>query len=176
MGSVCVESEGKDRGTTVRVELPRAGAEDVQPAGSRIPPSADLKGVEVVVVDDDDATVQAIGLALGKTGAICRLATSVRRRCASSSGEHPTSLVSDIGLPDRNGFDLIRSVRGMDEPNRSVLAIAVTGLVDPEERRLIRRAGFDSYLAKPVAPDVVIDRMLHLRSLQAATSPRHAGC
>jgi PAS domain S-box-containing protein len=166
-GTVRIESEGRDRGTTVEVDLPRSRATAPEAAGVE---RADLKGLEVVVVDDDDPTVQALGLALGRVGAICRLATSVPEALRLFEGGTPDLLVSDIGLPDRDGFDLIRSLRALDEPVRSVLAIAVTGLVEPEEQRRIRRAGFDAYLAKPVAPDVVIDRMIRLRALQLAQS------
>ncbi len=169
-GIVRVESEGEGRGTTVRVELPKPGGAATESGkGATVPP--DLSGVEVVVVDDDVATVEAIGVALGKVGAIPRLATSVPEALLYLERGTPDVLVSDIGLPDRDGFDLIRSVRALGSENRSILAIAVTGLVGPEERRRIRRAGFDAYLSKPVGPDVVIDRIIKLRAREAATSP-----
>lgn len=168
-GVVRVESDGENLGTTVRVELPKPGADVVAAAGASEPP--DLSGVEVVVVDDDAATVDAIGAALTRLGAIPRLAKSVPEALLFLERGRPDVLISDIGLPDRDGFDLIRTVRGLGDPNRSILAIAVTGLAGPDERRRIRRAGFDSYLAKPVAPDVVIDRIVRLRMLEAATIP-----
>ena len=169
-GVVQVESEGEDRGTTVRVELPKPGGVVTEAEGAiAVPP--DLSGVEVVVVDDDVPTVDAIGSALAKVGAIPRLAKSVSEALLFLERGTADVLVSDIGLPDRDGFDLIRSVRSLGDANRSILAIAVTGLAGPEERRRIRRAGFDSYLAKPVGPDVVIDRIVKLRALQAAPNP-----
>jgi PAS domain S-box-containing protein len=168
-GGVTVHSDGRNRGTRVRVELPRDTGP--APAAAPSPPGDDLRGVEVVVVDDDATTVQAIGMALARSGAICRLCTSVSEALSFFERGTPDALISDIGLPDRNGFDLIRSVRMLGEPQRSVLAIAVTGLVDPAERKLIRRAGFDTYIAKPVAPEVVIDRLVRLRALQALPEP-----
>jgi CheY-like chemotaxis protein len=123
------------------------------------------------VVDDDEATVQAIGVALGRAGAIARLARSVPEALLLFERGAPDVLVSDIGLPDRDGFDLLRAVRDRGEASPSLLTIAVTGLAGPEERRRIRRAGFHSYLAKPVGPDVVIDRIASLRALQAAATP-----
>jgi PAS domain S-box-containing protein len=171
-GVVRVESEGENRGTSVRVELPKAGrALTEAPAEGASAVAPDLTGVEVVVVDDDVATVDAIGAALSKAGAIPRLAKSVPEALLFLERGTPDVLVSDIGLPDRDGFDLIRAVRGLGEAHRSILAIAVTGLAEPEERRRIRRAGFDSYLSKPVGPDVVIDRIVKLRALEAATTP-----
>jgi CheY-like chemotaxis protein len=170
-GVVRVESQGVARGTSVHVELPKAGESLPLVEGADAAQRPDLGGVEVVVVDDDDATVQAIGVALGKAGALARLAKSVPEALRFIERGMPDVLVSDIGLPDRDGFDLIRSTRGLGEAGRSLLAIAVTGLAGPEERRRIRRAGFDAYLAKPVGAEVVIDRIARLRALQAAASP-----
>ncbi len=85
----------------------------------------------------------------------------------------PDALISDIGLPDRDGFDLIRSIRSSDAPNRGVLAIAVTAVSDREERKRIFRAGFDSYLAKPVEPQAVLRRLSEMRQrLAEKTTPR----
>jgi PAS domain S-box-containing protein len=169
-GVVRVESEGEGRGTTVRVELPKPGGTVTGAAeASAAPP--DLSGVEVLVVDDHVATLEAIGAALAKLGAIPRLAKSVPEALLFLERGAPDVLVSDIGLPDRDGFDLIRNVRAPGSASRSVLAIAVTGLAGPEERRRIRRAGFDSYLAKPVGTDLVIDRIVKLRALEAAPGP-----
>ena len=168
-GGVRVESDGEGRGTTVRVELPKPGA-SVTGSADAPPAPPDLSGVEVVVVDDDAATVEAIGVALSKVGAIPRLAKSVPEALLLLERGTADVLVSDIGLPDRDGLDLIRAVRGSSHGSRSILAIAVTGLAGPEERRRIRRAGFDAYLAKPVGPDVVIDRIVKLRALEAAPS------
>jgi len=170
-GHVRVESAGENRGTTVQVELPKAGAVLTDGAADEPAESPDLSGVEVVVVDDDPPTLDAIGVALGKVGAIPRLASSVSEALLFLERGGPDVLVSDIGLPDRDGFDLIRAVRGLGDTTRSILAIAVTGLAAPEERRRIRRAGFDAYLAKPVSPDAVIDRIVKLRALEAAPSP-----
>jgi PAS domain S-box-containing protein len=169
-GAVRVDSEGASRGTRVTVELPKPAAAPAEAAAKSASPP-DLSGVEVVVVDDDAATVDAIGAALAKAGALARLAKSVPEALLHLERGTPDVLVSDIGLPDRDGLDLIRTVRGLDSPRRRILAVAVTGLASPEERRRIRRAGFDSYLAKPVAPDAVIDRIVKLRALEAAAAP-----
>ena len=169
-GVVRVESEGEGRGTRVCIELRKAGAWDAPAEAEDADAPPDLGGVEVVVVDDDDATVQALGVALGKAGAIPRLAKSVPDALYWLERGAPEVLVSDIGLPERDGFDLIRVVRG-SERGRSLLAIAVTGLAGAEERRRIRRAGFDAHLAKPIAPDLVVARLARLRALEAAASP-----
>jgi len=169
-GVVRVESEGEGHGTTVSVELPKAGGVLTQSESARTE-RPDLEGVQVVVVDDDAATLNAIGAALGKAGALPRLAESVAEAMLVVERGAADVLVSDIGLPDRDGFELIRSVRELGEAGRSMLAIAVTGLAEPAERRRILRAGFDCHLAEPVEPDVVIDRIVRLLALRAAARP-----
>jgi PAS domain S-box-containing protein len=164
-GSVRISSEGAGRGTSVSVELPRPEL-TVSTASPDAPP--DLKGIEVVVVDDDEATVQALCVALGRIGAVCHPARSVPEALRLIERGAPDILVSDIGLPDRSGLDLIRSVRALPAPTGSLLAIAVTGLVEPGEQKRIRRAGFDSYIGKPVEPGVVVNRIIQLRALAAA--------
>ena len=169
-GAVRVESGGEGLGTSVHVELPKPGVAATRtPGQDRATP--DLAGVEIVVVDDDAPTVDAIGAALTRAGAIPRLAKSVPEALLLFERGQPEVLVSDIGLPDRDGLDLIRAIRRLKEPRRSILAIAVTGLAGPDDRRRMRRAGFDSYLAKPVSPDVVIDRIAWLRALATVACP-----
>jgi CheY-like chemotaxis protein len=121
-----------------------------------------LPGVEVIVVDDEEGAAEAIARALRKAGAIAHEAKSVAEALRLFDRTTPQVLVSDIGLPDRDGLDLIRAVRELEEPTRSVLALAVTGFADPEARRRIQRAGYDAYLAKPVEPAVMVDRVVSL--------------
>jgi PAS domain S-box-containing protein len=160
-GSVRIESDGEGRGARVRVELPKtAGA----PANAA---AEDLAALDVVVVDDDAATVDAIAAAFARAGALPRVARSVSEAQLLLAQRPADVLVSDIGLPDRDGFDLIRAVRS-DAALAAMLAIAVTGLATPEDRRRIRRAGFDAYLAKPARPDLVLDRVAKLLRLRRA--------
>jgi PAS domain S-box-containing protein len=167
-GTVHLDSDGEGRGTRARVELPKTAV--AAPAAEADAPAADLSGLDVVVVDDDAGTLDAIGTALVRAGARARLARSVSEAQALLAERTADVLVSDIGMPDRDGFDLIRAVRA-DAATAALLAIAVTGLVEPDERRRIRRAGFDAYLPKPARPDVVIDRILKLRARQHAPEP-----
>jgi PAS domain S-box-containing protein len=160
-GSVRIESGGEGCGTRVRVELPKT-------AGAAA--AADLAGLDVVVVDDDAATLDALAAAFTRAGALPRVARSVSEAQLLLAQRPADVLVSDIGLPDRDGFDLIRAVRA-DSALAPILAVAVTGLAAPEERRRIRRAGFDAYLAKPARPDLVLDRVAKLRALARADEP-----
>ncbi len=172
-GSVSVDSAGPGLGATFRVLLPKR-TPTAPEATVRAPFDAaaprDLSGAVVVVVDDEPLTVQAFASALAKEGAIPQVANSVSA-ALSLLASTPDALISDIGLPDRDGFDLIRSVRSSADPARGVLAIAVTALSDREDRKRIFRAGFDTYFAKPVEPQAVMRRLSELRRRLAEETP-----
>jgi CheY-like chemotaxis protein len=85
--------------------------------------------------------------------------------------DSPAALISDIGMPDRDGLDLIRAVRSSPEPNRGVLAIAVTALSTGEDRKRIQQAGFDACLVKPVKPQRLIEHLAELRVRLAQEPP-----
>jgi len=193
-GTVRAESAGPDQGARFEVTFPVAGtprarAESPPPVpapaerikeGPARPPAdrttggpaqSPLLGVEVLVVEDDKATLEALSVALERIRAIPKPARSVTEALHYFEMGAPEILVSDIGLPDRDGLDLIRAVREMEKPKRSLLALAVTGLADPAERRRIQRAGFDAYLAKPIEPPVVLDRLSVLYRLYKDATP-----
>lgn len=128
----------------------------------------DLAGVEIVIVDDHEPTVHALATLVERRGAVVRTGHSVAEVLRYFETGEPDILISDIGLPDRDGMDLIRTIRSGPAPNRSVLALAVTGFADEGERRRIQRAGFDAYLSKPIAPDVVLERAARLWALESA--------
>lgn len=164
-GSVSAESAGPGLGASFRVHLPkvRAKASPVRRRRAGASAPLDLTGALVVVVDDDRPTAEAFANALAHVGAIPRVAHSVAE-ALDLLAESPAALISDISMPDRDGFDLIRNVRSSGAPIRGVLAIAVTALADRENRRRIQRAGFDACLVKPVEPRRVVARVAELRA------------
>ncbi|MFI5320708.1 MAG: PAS domain S-box protein [Myxococcota bacterium] len=173
-GAISVESAGPGLGATFRVTLPMVRAAEIPAAGQRRPARAvapiDLAGALVVVVDDDATTAAAFANALAHAGAVPRIAHSVEVALRLFA-ESPVALISDISMPDRDGFDLIRTVRSSPEPSRGVLAIAVTALSDREDRKRIQRAGFDACLVKPVEPRRVVARLAELRARLAQEPP-----
>jgi PleD family two-component response regulator len=129
-GTIEVRSEGLDRGACFRVRLPCVRNERRE-TSAEAEDEERLPGVEVIVVDDEEGAAEAIARALRKAGAIAHEAKSVAEALRLFDRTTPQVLVSDIGLPDRDGLDLIRAVRELEEPTRSVLALAVTGFADP---------------------------------------------
>jgi len=118
-------------------------------------PSPRLRGVRVLVVEDDADEREFLVALLGAAGADVRSASSANEALATLAWWQPGVLVSDIGLPGGDGYGLIKAVRRLPEAAR-VPAAAVTGQAAPEDRRRAMRAGFQAHLAKPVDPDRLI--------------------
>src|SRR5206468_5839898 len=116
--------------------------------------AAALGGVALLVVDDDTAALDLFAEMLRQGGAVVRTARSVRAAIAQLQHWEPDVVVSDIEMPDESGYALIRKLRGGQVPRGDrIPAIAVTAYGGVAERIKILSAGFDSYIAKPVAPD-----------------------
>jgi len=169
-GSVEATSAGPDQGATFTVKLPRmlhaeAPAERGE-AATRRPEAlaAALGGVALLVVDDDTDALDLFAEMLRQGGAVVRTARSVREAIAQLQQWEPDVVVSDIEMPDESGYALIRKLRGGQVPRGDrIPAIAVTAYGGVAERIKILSAGFDSYIAKPVAPDelaAVIGRLV----------------
>jgi CheY-like chemotaxis protein/anti-sigma regulatory factor (Ser/Thr protein kinase) len=160
-GHVEAASDGKGRGATFTVSLPllqpqrepEALGAPAQPApalgtGSSPP----LAGLRLLVVEDDEATLDALTELLSIQGAAVTPAAAVDQALAALAKLTPDVLVSDIGMPGRDGYDLIRAVRTLGHDAESLPAVAVTAFASPEDRQRALAAGFQLHLAKPVDP------------------------
>jgi signal transduction histidine kinase len=162
-GSVSASSPGRNQGATFTVDLPvtgdaprtavrplpRGGVRPWHPPGE-IP---SLDGLHVLVVDDDDDTLDALRHLLEQSGARVSTASSASTAFLAFAGEPPDVLLSDIGMPGEDGFSLIRRVRGLDpERGGKVPAAALTAYTQPSDRDRALSAGFQAFLAKPVDP------------------------
>jgi CheY-like chemotaxis protein len=152
-GSVGVESPGRDRGATFRIDLPVAAAvesEIVQPEPSE---PVTLKGIVVLIVDDDDDSREMMVALLKQYGARVRGVASGPEALAelADHAPQPDVLVSDLGMPDTDGYTLIRQIRGLPSDSlRRLPAIAVTAYANPDDRVRALVAGYQTHIAKPV--------------------------
>lgn len=106
----------------------------------------------LVVDDDEDARLLAAHL-LGDAGAVVHTAASVQEALEATARDEFDVLVSDVGMPHRTGYDLIRALRSDGVAQHAVLpALAVTAYAREEDKRRALEAGFDGHLAKPVDP------------------------
>ncbi len=120
------------------------------------PGPASSPGVRVLVVDDDPDARELLTVLLEGCGMLVRSAASARDALAAVLAEPPDVLVSDIGMPEEDGYSLIRKIRELpSDDRRAVPAIALTAFARTEDRQRALRAGFDRHLAKPVEPSAL---------------------
>jgi signal transduction histidine kinase/CheY-like chemotaxis protein len=150
-GNVSVSSDGPNLGSVFSISLPVGSPEpssSIRPDKLALDGSA-LSGVKIVVVDDESDTRELMGRILTDQGASVRLASSADEALAELDRESPHVLVSDIGMPGKDGYDLIRAVRA--RKNAAALpAIAVTAFARAEDRSRALAAGFQLHVAKPI--------------------------
>jgi CheY-like chemotaxis protein len=109
-----------------------------------------LTGLRVIVVDDEVSIRDFVALLLEDAGAETMIAASVQEALAQISTFHPTLVVSDIKMPDANGFDLIRELQRLSAAEqRSIAAIAMSASNFNVKQEEVLAAGFAAYLAKP---------------------------
>lgn len=155
-GSVSAHSEGKGKGTTFVVQLqlmisaqPLHGARNGHGQSDHV----DLSGLSVLVIEDDPDTANLLRIMLEHSRANVTLANSGCEALLILDRTVPDVLLSDIGMPGMDGFDLIREIRrkGIDKP-----AVAVTAFTRPEDQIKAMDAGFTTHLSKPVEPSALV--------------------
>ncbi|HEY7086723.1 MAG TPA: CHASE3 domain-containing protein [Tepidisphaeraceae bacterium] len=183
-GTISAQSEGLGRGATFAIDLPPATeatepeAQSPQNDGSLVPRGAQaaLSGKCVLVVDDDRESALILQTALGRIGADVRIVHSARDALAALRAQKYDLMLSDIAMPEVDGYALIREVRRLgsgddaDGQHRPALpAVALSAFARPEDRAAALRAGYDAHIAKPVSPDDLMRQVAELLSLRAAT-------
>ncbi len=167
-GTLVAHSAGKGCGSTFVVRLPigsdgRAQSHDPQPADNWAEP--DLTGARLLVVDDDADACGMLERLLADRGAQVDSVRSVDAALEQISATDYDVLISDVGMPSRDGYELMRCIRQLKTSARTIPSIAVTAFARPEDRSRALDAGFDRYLAKPINPrelfQIVFD-LLHL--------------
>jgi len=140
---------------------PRSGA--VTPSGRGQRSVKVLQGLRVLVVEDDPDARELVMTILEEAGAVVESAPSAASGFAAVRTFHPQLIVSDIGMPDEDGYSLIRRVRALGEnEGGSVPSIALTAYTRAEDRAKAIRAGFTLHMGKPVSPMALVSAVQHL--------------
>jgi signal transduction histidine kinase/CheY-like chemotaxis protein len=153
-GQVSAHSEGVGRGATFIVQLPLAATgSTTDPVaaglGSLNEKSPGLRGLQVLIIEDDTDTLEMMRVLLEAQSIQVTGALTAEEGLALLSKERPDIIISDISLPEMDGFEFARRVRS-DVRFRGLPMIALTGLVSNEDRHRALGAGFDSHLTKPI--------------------------
>jgi PAS domain S-box-containing protein len=172
-GVAAVESEGPGKGSSFTVTLPaRAAAPPPSRPGDAGPraeaAAGSLRGVRVLVIDDDDDARDLLAAVLGQAGATVEAAGSAEQGFYAARRFRPHVLISDISMPGEDGNSLIRRLRSLDPAEGgAVPAIALTAYTRVEDRARAIAAGFTAHLGKPVDPDDLVSTVESLAALAA---------
>jgi signal transduction histidine kinase/ActR/RegA family two-component response regulator len=158
-GTVSAHSPGRDQGATFVVSLPvaRHPAATVPVAAPvAIPAPPRLDGVTLVLVEDEADMRAVVRAALQDAGATVHESADAREALALLANCTPDALVSDIGLPDMDGYALLQQLRATPH-GRTVPALALTAYARPEEQQRAFEAGYRAHLSKPVDPAELVE-------------------
>jgi PAS domain S-box-containing protein len=160
-GTIAAESEGIGKGSMFTVDLPLAQERrdparaeerrrEIERRRSRSGVIR-LDGVHVLLVEDDDDSRKLLGTILKRYGARVSSAKSAAEALSAFDSELPDVLISDIGMPDQDGYELIRKLRALPiEKGGNTPAIALTGYASRKDRERALRAGYQQHMAKPI--------------------------
>ena len=162
-GRIEASSGGLNLGSTFTITLPLLSMEQAALPAPALPAlePRDLDGVAVLLVDDDADSRDAVQIFLGLRGAEVNVADSVEHALQVYERSRPDVVVSDIGMPQADGYTLAQSIRALESGlgRRSVL-IAMTGFASDGDRRMALDNGFDDHLGKPIDLEQLANRIL----------------
>jgi CheY-like chemotaxis protein len=176
-----VYSAGQGQGSTFTVDLPLAPAAEPSPPvthtsqaqagagdsagaeGAAGRSARELNGLRVLLVDDDEDALQLLSMLLRRHGVEAASATSAAAALAKFEELRPDVFVSDVGMPDVDGYELMRRVRALEAARGGrTPAVALTAYASEGDRLLALDAGFDEHVPKPVEPEALVSTIAHL--------------
>ncbi|HEY9826753.1 MAG TPA: ATP-binding protein [Stenomitos sp.] len=163
-GTVSVASPGEGQGTTFTVRVPLLATSSEATQDDQSPHSfLDLNGIKILVVDDEPDTRDLVAFVLEQQGAQVTVATSAYEALVSLPKAKPDVLVSDIGMPEMDGYMLIQQVRALPpDQGGQTPAIALTAYAGDTNQRQVLAAGFQKHISKPIEPEELVQVIFHL--------------
>jgi CheY-like chemotaxis protein len=160
-GTVTASSTGAGCGSTFTVRLPLA---ETVPAAKNNPPSnstavdiaSALQGTRILIVDDEPDALHLVSYLFQKHGADTRTATSAAEALQIIATFDPQLLISDIGMPEVDGYELLRTIRAEVPNGRNLPAIALTAFADQTNREKALMTGFQNHIGKPFDATVLL--------------------
>ncbi|MBW4525705.1 MAG: response regulator [Phormidium tanganyikae FI6-MK23] len=157
-GTITAESVGEGQGATFTVRLPlRAPVPVPVPIRSSVSENSTLEGLRILVVDDSPDSREYAKFVLSEAGSEVTGVDSAEAALKALSQQLPDVIVCDIGLPEINGYELIRQIRARPiEQGGKIPAIALTSYAGDYDQRRAIAAGFQRHLSKPVEPEQLV--------------------
>jgi CheY-like chemotaxis protein len=180
-GEIEVESSGLNQGSRFTIRLPILAVGSL-PSATSDPshfwvedafPAEHLRGLHVMVVDDELSVRELLALTLAKCGANVTLAASVEEALAVLPNLSPDVVVSDIAMPGMDGYEFIHKLREVVRPRnvRALPVIALTACASGQDRDLALQAGFDRHITKPVDPAELVRAIAQIHSRRIENMP-----
>ena len=175
-GTIQADSPGEGQGATFTVRLPllkRPGDEALGSGGGErlsIQPSVlghPLSNLRILVVDDDDNTREYLAFMLELHGAEVKAVATALEALSVLTRLQPNLVLSDIGMPDMDGYMLMQQIRAMPADHGTIPAIALTAYAAETDYQQAMRAGFQKHIAKPIEPQILLQAIVDL------TTPPH---
>jgi CheY-like chemotaxis protein len=178
-GTVNAASEGIGHGSTFVVQLPlrmSTGLSDPSPSDASMKDALALKGMRIMVVEDDNDSREVLQLFLEQTGAIVESFPSAKSAYAVFSRSPialPDVIISDLAMPEEDGFSLISRIRQLPaDRGGKIPALALSAFATNESKQRALECGFDQYSSKPFEPEIITRDVLDLmRKRHTANDP-----
>jgi PAS domain S-box-containing protein len=172
-GHVSVESEGEGKGATFTLELPIQAVRNDGQGRVDVEGPPPLDHLRVLLVEDDADNREALRTLLEQQHALVTAVATAREALETVATTQPSIVVSDIGLPDIDGYELMRRLRKLDpDAGGRIPAIALTAHASPEDRTKALRTGYNAHIAKPVEPRELVANIISLTGLVGPRTPR----
>jgi CheY-like chemotaxis protein/anti-sigma regulatory factor (Ser/Thr protein kinase) len=167
-GTITVQSEGEGQGTTFTVQLPLMdAASGTAHDSASIEDGLSLAGLRILAVDDDPDSRELLEVLLSQHGADIVTVASAAAALAQITVFEPDILITDLGMPEMDGYALLREVRALTADRESLLpAIALTAYARQEDKKKTLAQGFQKHLSKPLEIEGLVEAIaaLTLRS------------
>ena len=166
-GSLKAHSEGTGHGSrfTLRIGLAREVSVPSEPA---VEQSHSLLGLDVLIVEDSSDTLALLNTIFTQEGAYVTAVTSASDALSAVANKRPALIISDIGMPDTDGYDFMQEVKSQPEL-RDIPAIAISGYAGQEDRQRALKVGYAALVSKPIDVDALFALIHELRA--GALSP-----
>ena len=175
-GSVLAQSEGEGKGAMFTIDLPTVAAQEIDASiegnGLQSRAMTSLDRVRVLLIDDDTDARELSQAVLEQCGARVKAVSSSAEAIASlldtPRALMPHVIVSDLGMPAQDGYQLIRQIRAIDSELGRIPAVAVTGYATADDVQRALTAGFQLHISKPMDPAAFVAAVADLARVDRA--------
>ncbi len=170
-GSLTAASAGEGAGSVFTLRVPVA-AKSARPPAQAFEPQGELEGVRILAVDDEQDNLELVSYLLERAGARVIGADSAERALQLLEQGSFDIMISDIGLQDQDGLDLMREIRARGHVAAKLPAVALTGYAGRHDVHLVSAAGYQKHLAKPVDAATLLKTISSLVAESRASAQR----